>query len=227
MAESLPLFPLQAVLFPGVLLPLHVFEDRYRVLVQRLLDTPEDQPRRFGVVAIKQGRDTDHDLNQSSLHPVGCTAELQRVENQEDGSFEIVTVGVRRFRLRGVETGTEPYLVGEIDWLPAASETGPETALLAQRARALFEGYVAAVAATSGAEVVTVDLPDEPDLLSYLIASTALLTLEDKQNLLEQDGTEDRLRDEIRLLRRETALVKELSVVPAPLTDLLPTPGEN
>lgn len=226
MAESLPLFPLQAVLFPGVLLPLHVFEDRYRVLVQRLLDTPEDQPRRFGVVAIRQGRDTDPDLS-DSLHPVGCTAELQRVENQDDGSFEIVTVGVRRFRLRGVDAGAEPYLVGEIDWLPAASETGPETALLAQRARALFEGYVAAVAATSGAEVVTVDLPDEPDLLSYLIASTALLTLEDKQSLLEQDGTEDRLRDEIRLLRRETALVKELSVVPAPLTDLLPTPGEN
>lgn len=226
MPESLPLFPLQAVLFPGVLLPLHVFEERYRTLVEHLLKTPEDQPRRFGVVAIKHGRDTDPDLS-DALHPVGCTAELQRVENQDDGSFEIVTVGVRRFRLRGVDAGTEPYLIGEIDWLPAASQTGPETGLLAQRARALFEGYVAAVAATSGAEVVTVDLPDEPDLLSYLIASTALLTLEDKQSLLEQDGTEDRLRDEIRLLRRETALVKELSVVPAPLSDLLPAPGEN
>jgi hypothetical protein len=248
------------VLFPGVVLPLHVFEERYRVLVQRLLDTPEGLPRRFGVVAIRQGllseqgrfagaadpNDEPADEPESTgdepadavsqgraeravgaLHPIGCTAELRQVDNRDDGTYEIVTVGVERFALRAVDATTEPYLVGEVEMLPVQNESGPEVDLLAQRAGALFEEYISAVASIGGAEVAAIELPDEPDVLSYLVASTALLTLEDKQSLLEQDGTRDRLRAEIRLLRRETVLVQELRVVPAPASEFGNTPGRN
>lgn len=244
--DSLPLFPLPSVLFPGVVLPLHVFEERYRVLVQRLLEMPDGRPRRFGVVAIRQGQlgeggsSTPEDIEDpdsisrgrseravGALHPVGCTAELRQVDNRDDGTYEIVTVGVERFALHGVDATTEPYLVGEVEMLPAQTESGPEVDLLAQRAGALFEEYVTAVAAIGGAEVAAIELPDEPDVLSYLVASTALLTVEDKQSLLEQDSTRDRLRAEIRLLRRETVLVRELRVVPAPLSELGSTPGRN
>src|ERR1700745_1986969 len=96
MSELLPLFPLGTVLYPGMLLPLHIFEERDRHLVGALLARPE--PRRFGVIAIRKGRETGVDGVQS-LYEIGCTATLRRVERHEDGRFDIVTVGTQRFRL--------------------------------------------------------------------------------------------------------------------------------
>lgn len=226
MPESLPLFPLQVVLFPGVLLPLHIFEERYRTLMARLLELPEDGGRRFGVVAIRQGWEVGPDAARA-LHPVGCAAELRRVEDKDDGSYDVVTVGVQRFRLHSVDTEAEPYLVGEVEWLESTAETGPEVDLLAQRAGVLFEEYVAAVAATGGADVAAFELPTEPDVLSYLIASAAMLTLDDRQSLLELGSTRDRLREEIRIMRREIVLVRELRVVPTTLDELRTPPGDN
>ena len=77
MGTMLPLFPLGAVLYPGMLLPLHIFEERYRQLVRDLLDGAE--PRRFGVIAIRKGRETGID-GVHSLYEIGCTATLRRVE---------------------------------------------------------------------------------------------------------------------------------------------------
>src|SRR5258708_19585586 len=76
MGEMLPLFPLGAVLYPGMLLPLHIFEERYRQLVQDLLEGPE--PRRFGVIAIRKGRETGIDgvNGLKSLYEIGCTPPL-------------------------------------------------------------------------------------------------------------------------------------------------------
>src|ERR1700738_2068023 len=111
--QMLPLFPLGAVLYPGMLLPLHIFEERYRQLVRALLDGPE--PRRFGVIAIRKGRETGID-GVHSLYEIGCTATLRRVERQDDGRFNIVTVGTQRFRLRGLDE-TRPYLQGEVELL--------------------------------------------------------------------------------------------------------------
>ena len=76
MTETLPLFPLGSVLYPGLLLPLHIFEERYRQLVRDLLEAPE--PRRFGVVAIREGRETGVD-GVSALYEIGCTATVRRV----------------------------------------------------------------------------------------------------------------------------------------------------
>ena len=97
MSDRLPLFPLGLVLLPGLLLPLHVFEERYRTLVGQLLDLPEEQ-RRFGVVAIREGREVGAD-GVTALHEVGCVAQVRRIEPHEDGRFDIVTTGATRFRL--------------------------------------------------------------------------------------------------------------------------------
>ena len=113
MSEMLPLFPLGAVLYPGMLLPLHIFEERYRQLVSDLLDGAE--PRRFGVIAIRKGRETGID-GVSSLYEIGCTATVRRVERHDDGRFDIVTVGTQRFRLLGLDQ-TRPYLQGEVEML--------------------------------------------------------------------------------------------------------------
>ena len=115
------MFPLGTVLFPGLLLPLHIFEDRYRQLVRDLVRQPE--PQRFGVIAIREGRETGID-GVSALYEIGCTATLRRVSERDDGRFDLVTVGADRFRLTALDD-SEPYLQGDVEFLP--EDTGDET----------------------------------------------------------------------------------------------------
>src|SRR5580700_5917580 len=110
MSTTIPLFPLGSVLYPGLVLPLHIFEDRYRQLVADLLARPE--PQEFGVIAIRHGRETGVD-GISELYETGCTAVLRQVEAYEDGRFDLMTVGARRFTLVGL--GAEaPYFNGDV-----------------------------------------------------------------------------------------------------------------
>lgn len=204
MTERIPLFPLGTVLFPGLLLPLHVFERRYRDLVRDLLTAPDEQ-RRFGVVAIREGREVGAD-GIRALYPVGCVARLRRVDPYDDGRFDIVSTGAQRFRLLSVDTAL-PYLRAEVELLDEAPGEAADAA--AAGVRALFDVYRRAVGAQPAE-----DLPTEPDVLSYLVAATMVLDLPDRQILLEQPDTTLRLRQELRLLRRETALLGLLPSLP-------------
>src|ERR1700722_9386239 len=111
MSETLPLFPLGTVLYPGLLLPLHVFEERYRQLVRDLMDGPE--PRRFGVIAIREGRETGHG-GIVPLHQIGCTATVRQFKKLDDGRYDLVTIGTQRFLLTGTDN-SKPYLQGEVE----------------------------------------------------------------------------------------------------------------
>src|SRR6476661_6673430 len=98
MGELIPLFPLGTPLFPGVVLPLHVFEPRYRRLMEDLLSLPESSDRRFfGVVAIRQGWEVERIAPAEALYDIGCTAQLQSVRPLSDGGFHVATVGGDRF----------------------------------------------------------------------------------------------------------------------------------
>src|SRR5919202_3714137 len=100
MGELIPLFPLGAPLFPGIVLPLEIFEPRYRRLVADLTALPAGSPRRvFGVVAIRQGWEVERVAPAAALYDVGCTARLRSVRPRPDGGFRIMTVGADRFRL--------------------------------------------------------------------------------------------------------------------------------
>src|ERR1700744_6020554 len=149
MSEMLPLFPLGAVLYPGMLLPLHIFEERYRQLVRDLLDGP--QLRRFGVIAIRKGRETGIGGVQS-LYEIGCTATLRRVDQHEDGRFDIVTVGTQRFRLLTLGQ-TRPYLQGEGEMVAdepvAPAAAGPAVRVI----QAAFREYLDALTEWGGATV--------------------------------------------------------------------------
>lgn len=218
MSETLPLFPLGTVLYPGLLLPLNIFEERYRQLVHDLLDGPE--PRRFGVIAIRKGRETGVD-GISALHEVGCTATLHEVTEQDDGRFHLVTVGTQRFRLASLDD-TQPYLQGEVELLD--EEVGDEAAagLAAQAVQRGFRGYVEALASQESIEVAVPELPDEPLLLSYLVAASMILDLPVRQQLLAEPDAERRLGAERALLARETTMLRSLTATPAP--DLRNTP---
>jgi uncharacterized protein len=206
--SDLPVFPLPLVLLPGELLPLHVFEPRYRVLVQALMELPEDAERQFGVVAIKAGREVGAEGVQA-LHAVGCTAELREVTPYADGRFDLVTVGETRFRLLGLDEGAgTPYHTGFVDFVQEEDGDGDVNAL-AERVTERFADYRERL----GVEVT--ELPDQPQVISYLVAAAVVLDLPERQGLLEQPTTSDRLRAEIALLRRESALIGAFHSLPA------------
>ena len=218
MREMLPLFPLGTVLYPGLLLPLNIFEERYLRLVHDLLEGPE--PRRFGVIAIQKGRETGVD-GISALHEIGCTATLREVAEQDDGRFHLVTVGTQRFRLASLDD-SRPYLQGEVELLE--EKVGDEAAagLAAQAVQRGFRGYVEALASQESVEVSVPELPDEPLLLSYLVAASMILDLPVRQQLLAEPDAERRLGAERALLARETTMLRSLTATPAP--DLRNTP---
>ncbi|HEU0132405.1 MAG TPA: LON peptidase substrate-binding domain-containing protein [Mycobacteriales bacterium] len=194
MSEVLPLFPLNTVLFPGIPLPLHVFEHRYRLLVGELVDGPP--PRRFGVVAIRYGLEVG-DEETPVLHEVGCVAELRRVTRHEDGRYDVVTLGGPRFRLGEVDDAL-PYLRASVTYLP--EEAGPPVPLAP--VAAAFAAYAEAAGGSAPA------LPaDDPVLASYIVAASVRLDLPEKQSLLALPDAATRLRTELTMLRRETALI--------------------
>jgi uncharacterized protein len=211
MSDKMPLFPLGTVLFPGLLLPLHIFEERYRQLVRDLLTGPE--PRRFGVIAIRKGRETGVD-GVSSLYEIGCTATLRRVVEHPDGRYDLVTAGTERFRLAGLDQ-SRPYLLGEVE--PVGEPTGDEAAAAAavSAVRHAFTEYLGALA-KRGAEVNVPDLPGEPVLLSYLVAASMVVDMPDRQELLAQPDAVTRLEAERTLLARETAMLGTFTSTPAP-----------
>jgi Lon protease-like protein len=209
----LPLFPLGAVLFPGLVLPLHIFEERYRTLVRELLAQPAEQ-RRFGVIAIRAGRETGV-AGVTALHEVGCVAAIREVTEHGDGRYDLVTVGTMRFRLLGLHE-PQGYLVGEVAGLPEVAGNDAEAALAAPEVQRGFRGYLDALATKGPASITIPTLPDEPLLLSYLVAAAMVVDLTDRQDLLAQPDAVSRLAAERRLLARETALLTSLGTTPAP-----------
>ncbi|MEV4709525.1 LON peptidase substrate-binding domain-containing protein [Actinoplanes sp. NPDC049316] len=228
MGAILPVFPLGTVLFPGLVLPLHIFEERYRTLVRDLVATTDAEPHEFGVVTLRHGSEVlpgDGDgeapaggaVTPDELYDVGCTAELRQVTELPDGRFDIVTVGRRRFRLVSLPAATHPYLTAEVEWLPDEEASGGTAELLAPRVLAAFRTYLDLLRPDS--EVLD-QVPDDPTVLSHLVAATAQLTTDERQELLAAPDTATRLRAELRLLNREAGLLARVRAVPVPLSDL-------
>jgi len=213
---QVPLFPLNAVVFPGVVTPLHIFEDRYRQLVQHLLDRDDDD-RHIGVVAIRDGYEVG-DLAVHSAHRVGCEAVVSDVQRRRDGRFDIEVVGRRRLRVDGMDESL-PYLVGDVTYLPDVEGSGVTEA--AGQALAAFGAYRVRLGEMRGSEIDVADMPRDPLMLSYALAAGGLFMMSDRQALLEEPDTTSRLTRLARLLRDETAAMTALPSLPA--TDVVRT----
>jgi Lon protease-like protein len=216
-ATRLPLFPLSTVLVPGLVLPLHVFEQRYRVLISALMDLPEGAPRHFGVIATRPGRDKE---TLEGMYPVGCTAQIREVTPYDDGRFDLVTVGHVRFSLQGLDAdaGT-PYHTGLVDFIGEPDGPGDVDAA-AELVGLRFAAY------RDRLRVEQSGVPTDPRVLSYLVAAAAVLELPERQALLEAPTTHDRLTAELTLLRREIGLLDAFNALPAvDLTKEPPTPN--
>jgi Lon protease-like protein len=210
------MFPLNSVLFPGLSVPLHVFEDRYRALVHHLLRRDDPAERVFGSVAIREGYEVG-DHGAQSLFRVGCKAQLTEVEAHPDGTFDIVAVGLERIQLDRLEAG-DRFPVGHVTELPERTPAVAEDVL--ERARATFTAYRVALSEIRS-DPYTGSLPRDPTYLSWTLAACAPLPLQDRQSLLEADDATDRLVLVTDLLRSE---LKAMNVIPSlPATEVART----
>lgn len=210
MPDELPMFPLNAVIYPGVSLPLHVFEDRYRALVHHLLRIDDPAERLFGSVAIREGYEVG-DHGAQSLFRVGVRLQLTDVESNADGTFDIVAVGRERIQLDRLRT-TDAFPLGEVRSLPEPEVVVP--AEVAERARATFAAYRTMVRQIAG-DPLEGELPQDPGYLSWTLAACSPLPLGERQELLEASDPTERLLLVTDLLRAELRAMNVITSLPA------------
>jgi Uncharacterized protein, similar to the N-terminal domain of Lon protease len=185
--RQMPLFPLSVVLMPNEILPLHIFEPRYR----KMLKDVQVTNNLFGVSYLASESD---DSDKPAVGSIGCVAELREVQSLEDGRSNILTVGVIRYRLEEYADTDEPYLVGVVSYFEDEKENLNLLEPLADEVFALFLRVAKAAHDLSGERGKMPEIPQaEPQMLSFLIAAAFNLSPEEKYHLLETRSTSERL----------------------------------
>jgi len=202
MAVEIPLFELGVVLFPHMPLALHVFEERYRAMLRDC----EEQGIGFGVVAIREGAEVG---GGAIAHGVGTLAQIRKVERRDDGRSNLLVTGATRFRVLRRITD-RAYPAGEVEYLSDAPGDAARMQQLAAEVTSAFRRYVSALQQLASKPPSLEELPDDPELLGYMVAASLQIEVGRKQRLLEADATEDRLRMCLELLRREDALLDRM-----------------
>jgi uncharacterized protein len=209
------MFPLNTVVFPGVVMPLFVFEDRYRRLVHELLLESDPARRLFGSVGIREGYEMG-DHGAQSLYRVGCRLQLTDVSAHDDGSFDVIAVARDRIRIHELDP-TGDFPVAEVELLPTVVSSSDEAATLAARTFQAYRRAVSGLRADPHPEA----LPRDPEFLSWTLAAAAPLPLSDRQAMLECDDAGARLTLITDLLRAE---LRAMLVVPSlPATEVART----
>ncbi len=202
MAEMLPLFPLGEVLFPGMVLPLQIFEPRYRLMMNRCITNKAP----FGVVLITKGEDTSAN---AEFFPVGTTARITRVQRDEQGRLLVASIGENRFRI--LQTfKDQPYLQGQVELIP--EQPGDRSALdgLTDQAITSLARYLQLITGSNELGETLRDKDFSPQLLSYTIGTLLQVERAEKQAILEVTTTTARLQYEIGLLTSEIRQLKLL-----------------
>ncbi len=205
--QSISLFPLQTVLFPGMPLPLHIFEARYRLMIQRCLE----EDRSFGVVMIRQGLES---LGPLALpHTIGTTARIVQVDKLKEGRMNIFTVGEERFRIRALRHD-EPYLTAAVEMLPMDLPATLSVIRGAQELQPWISDYLRLLRSLGDEELSLqldlIEMPKEPLAVLYAAAWLAQVPLTEKQPLLEAETAAHLLYKLKRLYRREVSVMIRL-----------------
>jgi Lon protease-like protein len=192
--EMLALFPLNTVLFPGMPLPLHIFEERYKLMIGRCIE--EERP--FGVVLIRSGPEVG---GPATPHAVGTTAEISGWKRLEDGRMNLIAMGTLRFRIIEV-VRQEPYLVARVTTLLDA-EPQPEIGPLAEEVHTTLEIYLRDLFALLDQPYEELQIPTEPGRLSLVAAAVMQIPMSERQLLLEMTDVGVRLLQLREWLARE------------------------
>jgi len=201
MSIELPLFPLNLVLFPGADLPLHIFEPRYRQMINECYE----QQKPFGIALAYP----DSEPLQEKPYSIGTMAEIEALVRLEDGRMNLIARGGKRFRILS-QHREKPYLSGMVEIYEDRPE--PEQTLLeyADKARQLFSAYLEILLEVVGKQEIHFDLPSAPEELSHFIAYFLDIEDERKQRLLELNSTVQRLIDEAETLRHEVPFIRQM-----------------
>jgi ATP-dependent Lon protease len=184
--DGLPLFPLPLVLFPGMALPLHVFEPRYRTLLADCLAGD----RRFGIARLPEGI-AERELPAGTI---GCIAEIVNSEAMPDGRSNIVVRGAERFELVSFVASSNPYHVCNATVVEDDFEIGGELDALAERVRDVFRRVARAARTLADDPDPLPELPDDAASLSFAIASMIDIGLDARQEILVSRSPTERLR---------------------------------
>jgi Lon protease-like protein len=201
MAIELPLFPLDVVLFPGENLPLHIFEPRYRLMINECYQ--EEKP--FGIVLIRP--ESEH--LEEEPYPVGTMAEIVALDRLEDGRMNLIARGLQRFRILS-QHRQKPYLSGLVEVYEDVAWQEQALTTYANQARELFDSYLQILLEVVGKQDIDFNLPTAPEELSHFIAYFLDVQNERKQQFLELTSTKQRLVEEIDILRLELPLMRQM-----------------
>lgn len=197
---DLPLFPLNTVLFPGMALPLHIFEERYLQMVDECLS----HTRQFGVVLAQPGEETT-----SQGYDIGTSALITRAERLEDGHLDILTAGIERFRVLDWAK-TEPYTVARIEPFPLEGTQSQELVGLVRAASGYFVRYLRLAGDVLGTVIRVESAPQDASTLAYMMAIALQISNEEKQGLLSVASLPSLLWKEAVILSREEALLARM-----------------
>jgi Lon protease-like protein len=204
---SIPLFPLNVVLFPGMMLPLHIFEDRYKTMIKECLAS--GQP--FGVVLAKSKQaqaPNVANLYSNDLYEVGTTARITAVENLKEGRMNLITVGQERFVIRDVYPSHYDFLMGRVDPFPFQDEEdSPQLASLVQKLRPMVRQYINHLADASGEDLSNATLPNDPTALAFLAGTAIQGPLADKQKLLSAKSLRMLIASTVSMLDKEDQIL--------------------
>ncbi|MBI4213683.1 MAG: LON peptidase substrate-binding domain-containing protein [Chloroflexi bacterium] len=202
MPEALPLFPLNVVLFPGMLLPLHIFEPRYR----EMIGLCSAERRSFGVALIKEGQEVG---TPATPYEIGTTAQIVELDRLDDGRMNIITMGARRFRLVDYSKQKQAYLMGDVEYLEDRPSPPDVAKDLSLQVAGLAQHYVAICQTVSGQRLVPLDIPPAPDAISFVVGSRLQIRNTERQDILESESVVQRLLLEKDLLEREIERLEE------------------
>ncbi|MBV7331953.1 LON peptidase substrate-binding domain-containing protein [Chloroflexi bacterium TSY] len=200
---DLPLFPLKLVFFPGQVIPLHIFEPRYREMINFCIET--ESP--FGIVLIKEGEaegDTD-----TVPYEIGTAAKILGVERLEDGRMNVTVVGTKRFRVNHLDY-SKNYLSGDVNHYPVINGGTQRAQQLAQQVRPKVIEYVNAISDASKSQLPLDKLPEDPTSLAFLVAMAMPFPNDEKQRLLGLPGIPELLARENYLLWREVSILHHM-----------------
>ena len=184
--HTLPLFPLNTVLFPGMPIYLHIFEERYKIMINRCIEFR--QP--FGVVLMAD-ENFKSPKNQKP-HLIGCTAQITQVQPLDQGRLNIAAMGVERFKIIALDY-SEPYLMGNIALYPITSNSTDIIQTTAKKLRARARQYIEILKKTQQFDINISNFPDNDTLFAYSAAALLKISSQHKQTLLEMEDIEQLL----------------------------------
>ena len=199
--QSLPLFPLNAVLFPNATLPLHVFEERYRLMVQRCLDSNSS----FGVALIKSGVEVG---GTAEPYSIGTSARISNVAKIENERILLNVEGESRFRIKNISQ-SQPYLEASVEFIADECDSEIDPADMNTLRQSITE-HIRLVSRLKGGWVKEARIPKDPVDLSYYIGPLLQSNLAEKQAILEEHSISIRLSKELEILQRECSALRKL-----------------